>query len=502
MAIETPTVVSATKEAMLAAGADPKKVNALSDEAIFNGITRAMPANYQRQVGLATAGFTNIVSIGQQITANPDVQNAWVSALINRIGMVLFNRIELTNRLAEYKRGLKPNGRSIEELAIDSAKGHIFNPKVAETELYKRIEPQVASVLHTARRDMTYGATFQGTQLNDAFNTFAQLDEFVTRQIRSMVNGNASDEFYHMKLLLSNAVRVGGIAQEIPSNPNDIKSVQKSILKSASLMQFPNRAYNKAYGSGKAGIETQSTPEDLRIFMTVETSINLDIDFFAQVFNLGKAEAATRVQLIDYFPDVWEYESDHTVTTSDLQQGYLDEQEFDVGEVVPAGAMASPNAPEATKTFDGSNVLAIVGDKAMFQVWDEINPYIGTQPNAMGRYLQAFLQVKQIMSFSQLVQSVAVLKAPFDPDAVSATGVTVSPKTTSLKVGDTRPITATVTPDDATNREIIWSSDNENVATVDENGLVTGVEKGTANIKATTVDGSFTDTTAATVTTA
>lgn len=497
---DTPTLVAAAKEAMIAAGADATQINNIIDEDIFNGITASMPDNYKRQVGLATAGFANIVGIGQQITANPDVQNAWVAALINRIGMVLFNRIELTNRLAEYKRGLKPNGRTIEELAIDSAKGHIFNPKVAETELYKRIEPKVASVLHTARRDMTYGATFQGTQLNDAFTSFAQLDEFVTRQIRSMVNGNASDEFYHMKLLLSQAIRVGGIAQEVPADPTDIKSVQKSILKSASLMQFPNRSYNRAYGPGVSGIETQSDPKDLRIFMTVDTSINLDVDFFAQVFNLEKAEAATRVQLIDYFPDVWQYQAAHTVTSDDLDLGYLDDQAYNVGDVLAVGAMASPNAPGAIKTFDGSNVLAIVGDKAMFQVWDEINPYIGTQPNAMGRYLQAFLQVKQIMSFSQLVQSVAILKDKFDPNAVRVTGVTVSPKTTSVAVGATRNLSATVSPTDATNKSLTWTSSDNTVATVDQSGVVTGVKAGTATVTVASADGNFKDTAAVTVT--
>ena len=50
-------------------------------------------------------------------------------------------------------------------------------------------------------------------------------------------------------------------------------------------------------------------------------------------------------------------------------------------------------------------------------------------------------------------------------------------------------ITATVTPEDASDKSLVWESDNEDVAVVDENGLVTYVGKGTAVITATTVHG-------------
>lgn len=59
----------------------------------------------------------------------------------------------------------------------------------------------------------------------------------------------------------------------------------------------------------------------------------------------------------------------------------------------------------------------------------------------------------------------------------------------TLKEGTTEKITATVTPENASNKKVIWESNNEKVATVDENGIVTAKEKGTAIITATTEDG-------------
>jgi uncharacterized protein YjdB len=54
-----------------------------------------------------------------------------------------------------------------------------------------------------------------------------------------------------------------------------------------------------------------------------------------------------------------------------------------------------------------------------------------------------------------------------------------------LKTGDTKTITATVSSEDGTYGDIIWSSSDEKVATVDSNGVVTAVSVGTATITAT-----------------
>ncbi len=59
---------------------------------------------------------------------------------------------------------------------------------------------------------------------------------------------------------------------------------------------------------------------------------------------------------------------------------------------------------------------------------------------------------------------------------------------------------AVISPEDADNKSITWESDNPDVAAVDENGLVTALKKGVANITVTTEDGSFTDTIKITVT--
>lgn len=60
--------------------------------------------------------------------------------------------------------------------------------------------------------------------------------------------------------------------------------------------------------------------------------------------------------------------------------------------------------------------------------------------------------------------------------------------------GETLQMTATVAPENAENKEVTWTSSNPEVATVDENGVVTAVGKGRCTITVTTVDGGKTDT--------
>lgn len=86
---------------------------------------------------------------------------------------------------------------------------------------------------------------------------------------------------------------------------------------------------------------------------------------------------------------------------------------------------------------------------------------------------------------------------PYPP--VSVSGVSLSESSATLTIGDTRQLIATVSPLDADNKAVTWSSSNTGVATVDENGLVTAVAVGEATITVTTNDGNHSATCAITV---
>lgn len=76
-----------------------------------------------------------------------------------------------------------------------------------------------------------------------------------------------------------------------------------------------------------------------------------------------------------------------------------------------------------------------------------------------------------------------------DAPTVAVIGVTLNKTSATLAVGGTETLTATVSPDGATNKTVTWSSDNTSVATVDANGKVTAASAGTATITVTATNG-------------
>nr|WP_306562257.1 Ig-like domain-containing protein [Bacteroides intestinalis] len=78
---------------------------------------------------------------------------------------------------------------------------------------------------------------------------------------------------------------------------------------------------------------------------------------------------------------------------------------------------------------------------------------------------------------------------PQEPDIVAVTSVTLNESALSLKEGRNVTLSATITPDDATNQNVTWKSSDPDIATVDTNGKIRALKPGTATITVITEDG-------------
>ena len=110
--------------------------------------------------------------------------------------------------------------------------------------------------------------------------------------------------------------------------------------------------------------------------------------------------------------------------------------------------------------------------------------------------------LKSIMSKAALalVAAAAVFAScEKQPEAVAVQGVKLDESSILLYEGETQTLKATVTPSNATDASVTWSSDNTSVATVSDAGQVTAVKAGDAKITVTTKDGAKTATCAVTV---
>ncbi|MCF6411537.1 immunoglobulin-like domain-containing protein [Pseudalkalibacillus salsuginis] len=100
--------------------------------------------------------------------------------------------------------------------------------------------------------------------------------------------------------------------------------------------------------------------------------------------------------------------------------------------------------------------------------------------------------------YDALLENVPVeVEAPVSENPV--TGVTLDQEAVELTEGEVIHLAATVVPAEADNHNVLWSSNNEEVAVVDENGTVTALQEGRAVITVTTVEGGYIDTVKVTV---
>lgn len=145
-----------------------------------------------------------------------------------------------------------------------------------------------------------------------------------------------------------------------------------------------------------------------------------------------------------------------------------------VGEVSKLTAVIAPeNADNKNVTWTSSNESAVSVDED-------------------GNVTALRIGVAYIDVITQDGNHKASAKITVTEAAVRVESVTVSPEELTLAVGEAGKLTVTVLPANAADKAVAWSSDNESVATVDENGNVTAVSVGSANITVVTADGGHT----------
>ena len=83
-------------------------------------------------------------------------------------------------------------------------------------------------------------------------------------------------------------------------------------------------------------------------------------------------------------------------------------------------------------------------------------------------------------------------RKPRQSNPTAVTGVTIEPSEAELPAGYSMKLTATVLPENATNKNVVYSVDDESILSVDQDGNITGLSLGIATVTVTTEDGGFT----------
>jgi hypothetical protein len=186
------------------------KLSASSTQ-ILNAIRNESGGYYQSIVPIADGTSDSIRKIGTVIMGNQDLQNAFLNALINRIGRVIITSKMYENPWAGFKKGLLEYGETVEEIFVNIAKPHQFDQSKSESEVFKREIPDVRAEFHPMNYQKFYKVTVSNDQLRQAFLSVQGITDLIGRIIDSLYTGANFDELISMKYLVGRFALAGNI---------------------------------------------------------------------------------------------------------------------------------------------------------------------------------------------------------------------------------------------------------------------------------------------------
>lgn len=136
---------------------------------------------------------------------------------------------------------------------------------------------------------------------------------------------------------------------------------------------------------------------------------------------------------------------------------------------------------------------------SLIHLTSQFNAVVGAQSYASGQSAAQALALSNPANAALNADNFEYFAENTPTISVAVSSVAVSPTTTSMYVGESTSITASISPTNAENQNVAWSSSDTSVATVSSSGLVTAVASGSVAITATTSDGSHTSSSAVTV---
>lgn len=389
-----------------------KSLNANSVQ-ILNCIRDSASATYQERIPVATQN--NIRDIGNAMMQFQSTQNEFLNALVNRIARVIITSKSYTNPLAMFKKGIMEYGEQVEEIFVNIAKAHPFDPDVAEENVFKREIPDVDAVFHRMNYQNFYKVTISNEQLRQAFLSAEGVTDLIARIVDTLYSGSEFDEFLIMKQLIADAARAGKMFPiNIPApSAATAKQIVTTIKGISNKLEFMSNQYNYM------GVLNFTKKENQILLIDAEFDATIDVEVLASAFNMSKAEFMGQRVLVDNFGDL-------------------------------------------------TGVVAALVDRDWFMVFDNLMSFTENY-NGEGLYWNYFYHVWKTFSSSPF--SNAIL---FTTGAVGVTSVAVSPKAAQATPGQNVQLTASVVTTGYAPQDVKWSvSGNASAGTtVDCNGLV------------------------------
>lgn len=408
---------------------------------VLNAIRSSATPYYKQMIPQATANTGSIRQIGNIMMNYEPLQNEFLSALYNRIGRVIITSKMYYNPWSPFKKGLMELGETVEEVFVNIAKAHTFNPEVAETNFMKREIPDVRAAFHTMNYQKFYKATISNDQLRQAFLSWQGITDLIAKIVDAMYTAHNYDEFQVTKYMLARNILNGylypiTVPQISKENAEDIVTEVKAA---SNNLVYMSRDYNLA------GVDTFTEKKDQFIITTARFDAIMDVNVLAAAFNMDKAEfMGNRVQ-IDGFDKIDDVR---------MNQLFADD---------PAAGYVPLTSEEKAAL---AQVPAVLIDRDYFMIFDNLYKFTEDY-NGEGLYWQYWYHAWKTFSTSPFANAEI-----FVPGTPSITSVTVSPANATVNKGNMLQLNAVIEAESFAPKSVVWSVNSE-LSTISQTGLLT-----------------------------
>jgi hypothetical protein len=409
---------------------------------LLNAIRNGASPEYIARVPLATR--ENIAQVGTAILDQSYTRNEFVSSLLNKIGLSVVKGAMFENPLKEFKKGTLEWGKHIEEIYVDIITANAFDPKLAETELFKKNMPKISAIFHEQNRRDQYKTTVSIPQLKTAFMSDNGFTALIDKVVSVLYTSDNQDEFLLMKNLIHQYGVEGKFKMISVAPVVDVATAKLAMTKikeTSNDLTFLKTTFNHA------GVHTSTPKNDQIILINTHFDALIDVELLATAFNMDKADFATRRVLVDDF-------------------GGLD------------------------------NVLCAIVDKDWFMVYES---FMSSEEiyNPQGLYYNYFLNHWQVMSTSQFANAVLIVTV-----APTITSIVLTPATATVAKGGSLQLSVEAVGTGNPPSKVVYTHDGEDSYISTTGLLIVGMGEttGLLTVTATSVfDPTKTDTCAVTV---
>ena len=433
---------------------------------VLNAIRNGASTDYQDAVPEATNDASVIRQIGNVLLDTPLLFNEFVNGLINRIGKVIFASDQYwENPLGWVNKGVLDFGETVEEIFVDIAKPHQYDPSVAERDWMKREVPDVKAVFHTLNYTKFYKSSIQSADIRKAFTNVSGVDRLIAEIIGSMYKGARYDLYQATRYLIGINIYKGfvtGVRVNAPTTVENLENISAVARAIRSELEFPTRKYNLMK------VLNETPPERLRFFISTTLDAVMDVKVLANAFNMDKAEFIGKKTILPPWKDL---------DVERLDELFYGEEFYH-----------SFTAAELAKL---DSVVAFIVDEEWFQVYDWYIESHTSPFNGEGLYYNNWYHIQKILSASPFRNAIMLIG-----DTQSVATVTVNMSEITIPVGAQITPIVSVTTEGFAPQTCTYASSNTEVATVDATGTITAVAAGSATI---TVKSTFDTTKTATI---